>query len=74
MSYHLVWSNGCFSYIVFYVSRISIENPISAGLWYGTTKADMSLFMKPLAEALKHSTMRVCTIRSNFTILIVSVC
>ncbi|XP_065906528.1 uncharacterized protein [Dysidea avara] len=33
--------------------RISKENRILAGLWYGTTKPDMGLFMKPLTEALK---------------------
>ena len=32
--------------------RIAKENRIFGGLWYGTTKPDMSLFLKPLADAL----------------------
>ena len=36
-----------------YIHRIAKENLILAGLWYGTVKPDMSLFMKPLTEALK---------------------
>ena len=36
-----------------YTYRIAKENLVLAGLWYGTVKPDMSLFMKPLTEALK---------------------
>lgn len=33
--------------------RIANENVIFAGLWYGSTKPDMTLFLKPLALSLK---------------------
>ena len=34
--------------------RISKENRILAGLWYGNNKPDMSLFLRPLVEELTH--------------------
>ena len=35
-----------------YVYRISKENRLLGGLWYGNSKPDMSLFFKPIADAL----------------------
>lgn len=34
--------------------RFSTEYRILGGLWYGTSKPDMSLFLKPLAKSLKN--------------------
>ena len=39
--------------INYYFFRITKENRIFAGLWYGHIKPDMSLFLKPLAVALR---------------------
>ena len=40
-------------YKFFFICRIAKENLILAGLWYGTAKPDMGLFMEPLANILK---------------------
>ena len=34
------------------VCRISKQNRVLGGIWYGKAKPDMTLFLKPLAEAL----------------------
>lgn len=36
----------------FHVCRVKKENRLFAGMWYGSSKPDMSLFLKPLAETL----------------------
>lgn len=36
-----------------HLHRVAKENRIFAGLWYGSAKPDMSLFLKPVAMSLK---------------------
>ena len=40
-----------FPYTILY--RILKENRIFAGLWYGSVKPNMSIFLKPMAQSLK---------------------
>lgn len=42
-----------YMYNVFCVYRVAKENRLFAGVWYGSMKPDMSLFLKPLALSLK---------------------
>lgn len=39
--------------VIIITSRILKENRIYAGLWYGSAKPDMTLFLKPLSLTLK---------------------
>lgn len=36
----------------FVMHRVNKENRLLAGLWYGSSKPEMSLFLQPLAETL----------------------
>ena len=41
------------AYCVMLSFRVATEYRLLAGLWYGCTKPDMSLFMKPLCKSLE---------------------